>query len=312
MKHAILILAHKNPKQICHLIATFQGRHSIFVHIDKKNCFTIEELKEISQQVGVIGMYCKYTVHWSGFNMLKCELYLLREALQNCDADYFHLISGQDYPIKPLAEFEARFERNKGKEFISYKELPAPDWEGNTYRRFRYFLFNDLFDAHTSKGAKFIDKIVEWQKCIGLKRNIPDQLDHLYGGSQWFSITRECASYLLEYTHKHPAFYRRLKYTFAPEETYISTVIMNSTFSHRVINDNCRFIRWKYENGNSPANLSEMHFFYLVTSTALFARKFEYPLCERLAQLVDDYLLRDEEVRVSTTGYWLHDTLSNA
>ena len=53
----------------------------------------------------VAGVYRKYSVHWGGFSILRCELFLLKEAINNCDAEYFHLISGQDYPIKPLSSF---------------------------------------------------------------------------------------------------------------------------------------------------------------------------------------------------------------
>ena len=67
------------------------------------------------------------------------EMHLLRMAVQRSDADYFHLISGQDYPTRPLDYFLEFFNRNAGKEYIGYLHLPHPNWEDNTFRRLQYY-----------------------------------------------------------------------------------------------------------------------------------------------------------------------------
>lgn len=70
----------------------------------------------------------KYKTNWGGFNILKTELYLIKEALRD-DCNYIHLISGQDYPIKSLAEFKYFFEKENTAEYIEYKSLPRHEWE---------------------------------------------------------------------------------------------------------------------------------------------------------------------------------------
>ena len=103
-----------------------------------------------------------------------------------------------------------------------------------------------------------------------MKRPIPDEFDHLYGGSQWFSISRHAATTLLDYTDRSPSFYGRMWMTFAPEECYVATVLVNLLDKDSIEPWNHRFIRWKYENGNRPANLGCEHFRFLLDKGYLF------------------------------------------
>ena len=46
------------------------------------------------QQVKAVSR--EYDVNWGGTSVLESEMHLLRMAVQRSDADYYHLISGQD------------------------------------------------------------------------------------------------------------------------------------------------------------------------------------------------------------------------
>lgn len=95
--------------------------------------------------------------------------------------------------------------------------------------------------------------------------------------------------------------------TFAPEESYVATVLVNLTEKGKVIGSNYRYIRWKNENGNRPANLGPEHFYYLLEQDYLFARKFEYPVSEPLLHLIDTYLLKDSDLVVMQNGGWKYN-----
>ncbi len=305
MKHAILILAHKDILQLCKLVGYFRSRCEVFIHVDKRSEFTENDLKMLRNLPNVSGVYREYSVHWAGFTILKCELYLLKQALIHSDADYFHLISGQDYPIKPFNIFMDFFEQNGDKEYLGFMDIPNGYWEGETYRRFQYYQPNDWLNARSKMGKKIVKILLDWQKKLKIRRRIPDQFDRLYGGSAWFSITREGGRTLLEYTQKHSAFYRRLKYTFVPEETYVSTVLVN-LLSCRICNNNYRFVQWVMEKGDCiSASLTEKHFFKLVRTDAFFARKLDYPSCEKLIQLIDKYMLQEGELTITDSGSWI-------
>ena len=118
MKHAIIILAHNDPEHLKRLIAYFDKDCYVLVHIDTKANFSNEYIQELIKMPQVIRVYRKYSIHWGGFSILKCELFMFREALSKTDASYFHLLSGHDYPIKPLNYFLKFFEDNNGSCFL--------------------------------------------------------------------------------------------------------------------------------------------------------------------------------------------------
>ena len=123
MKHAILILAHKNIGQLCRLAGYFEKDCDVFIHIDKKQPVTREEEEKLRSYKQVKAVSREYDVNWGGTSVLESEMHLLRMAVQRSDADYFHLISGQDYPTRPLDYFLEFFDRNAGKEYIGYLHL---------------------------------------------------------------------------------------------------------------------------------------------------------------------------------------------
>ena len=107
-------MAHKNIETLHHLVDYFNKDCYVFIHIDKKTKIKDETIQHIETKPQVVKIYRQYNVHWGGFSMLKCEMFLLKEAYKLSDADYFHLISGEDYPIKPLNEFNDFFVKGMG------------------------------------------------------------------------------------------------------------------------------------------------------------------------------------------------------
>jgi len=275
MKHAFLIIAHGDFPHLIRLITQMDSNCQVYIHIDKKQKFSKQERATLSNFSVVKGIYSRYKINWGGFNMLKTALFLLKKALGDKDNRYFHLLSGQDYSIKPVSEFTGFIEANQGNEFLEYHTLPYSRWENGTYRRYEYFYFHDLFNYRKEKGYRWILKALRFQMKWNIKRRIPDHFETIYGGCCWFTLSRDCIRYVLEYTHKQPAFYRRLKYTFAPEETYLHSVILNSPFKDHVVKMSLRYVDWRYRNGNYPANLDESDFESLCATDAFFARKFK-------------------------------------
>lgn len=308
MKHAIMIMAHKNFEFLHHLIEYFTHDCYVFVHIDKKSAISREQEACLHAMPQVSGVYRKYSVHWGGFSILKCEMFLMKEALRSCDAEYFHLISGQDYPIKPLSYFLQFFEENKGKEFIRSAHVPNIRWDKYSYKRFQYFYLFDLFREKNSKSLYYVKAFVNFQKKLSIKRRIPDYFEFLYGSTQWFSITRHAVETLLNYTRRHPSFYHRCRFTFASEEFYIATVLGNFLPAKDIARKDLRFIRWRLENGNYPANLGMEHFHLLTTDEkSLFARKIIPEVSRGLIPLIDYYLLADREIERGENGSWIYD-----
>lgn len=287
MKHAILILAHNDIDFLLRLIDYFDSDFYIYIHIDKKSLIRSEEIESLQNRKNVVLVSQSIHVNWGGMNVLKAELLLLKKASEDRKADYYHLISGQDYPTVPLKEFKLFFQKNAGKEFLEYNTLPRKEWDNGTFRRIEYFATFDLFNYRTPRGKKWINLSIRLQERLKLKRKMPKHFNTLYGGSAWFSITKEALAYLVNYTNKKPSFLRRLNYTFAPDEIYILTILVNSHFRKNIVNNNLRYIIWRFRNGSYPAILDDYDYYDILSSGCLFARKIVMPASAVLIKKIE-------------------------
>lgn len=309
MKHAILLMWHKNFKQLKELIEFFDDDFCFYVHIDCKSALDRQQLEWLNNNAFVKSVYKKFKITWGGFNLLKAELFLIKQAVANKEVDYIHVMSAQDYPIRNLKFIKTVFEREVGTEFLSYHRIPFIGWDRGTYNRFDYYRPYDFCANFSSFGDKLIQLIERFQVTCKLKRRIPDQYDYLYGGSNWMSITRKCAEYVVsEYNHN---FFRRLRWTFGPEETFFPTVILNSPFALNVKNNNLRYIVWHKTHDGHPKILDQTDWGGIITCNALFARKFEDGKSDFLKSCLRRYLFREETYIGGTNGAWLTESLSD-
>ncbi len=303
MKQAVIILAHNDIDQLIHLVEYFSRDCDVFIHIDKKRKLKNSEIERLKSNPQVKTLCQKFKVYWGGFSILKTQMYMLQQAYKNSNAQTFHVISGHDYPIKPLSFFLDFFERNSKYDYIGFGRIKPVGTDLESYYRYQYFFPYDYADNRDELHRKTTCWI-KLQRKLHINRGMPIQFERIYCGSQWFSITRTTVQTIIDYTKEHPSFYRRLKFTFAPEETYFLTIILNLCDSRKVINKNYRFIRWHNENGNSPANLGEEHMHLLAESEDIFARKIVSPYSKELIPLIDKYLLKSNERMIMNKDPW--------
>jgi hypothetical protein len=277
MKQAILITAYKNYHHLEEIILCFDANFELYIHLDKKSKISETELSHLRKYEIVKLLEQKYKVNWGGFNHLKSILHLTKQALKNPENHYFHLITGHDFPVKKSAYFLSFFKDNSG-EYIDYHTIPKFGGADNGYMdRIDYYNFYDILDYKKFKQFQRIKFFIKFQKRLGFKRKISIRMPKLYGGSTYWSLSRECVSYVIDFTQRNKFVLNRFKYTLCAEEFYFQTIIMNSNFANNVANDNLRHIDWVARNGNNPAVLDETDFEKLKVTNAVFARKFDYP-----------------------------------
>jgi hypothetical protein len=282
MKQGILISGYKNLKHIKQIIDFFNEDFSFYIHIDKKSKLPESEIKEISLNNKVAFFSRKYVTNWGGRNTLKSILLLTIEALRNPEIEYIHLISGGDFPARGSAYFTTYLNSNKGKEFLENFPMPTDKWEQGGMNRLHYYNLYDVFNAKTHRGWRAVQYALKIQKKTKFQRKISPQLPALHGGSTWWTLSRNCLQYVMDFTLENPMLLNRLKHSFCSEEIYFQTIIMNSPFSDKVINNNLRYIKWEYKNGSMPAILDEEDYEEVEKSNQLFARKIEYPVSMKL------------------------------
>lgn len=285
-RQAILIMAHNNIHELRQLVEYFHEGCDIYIHIDKKYKLSAGSLNVLLSMKGVRAVVQKYKTNWGSYNILRAELYLLSISYKEQRASYYHLLSAQDYPLCPLWYFLDYF-RSCNQNFIDCKL--ANFW--HIHERILQFHPHGLLDVKKIKKC-VLDSFINLQRKLGLFRSTRNLPRYITIGSQWFSITDDCVHRILTPTPQDKRLLRRLKYTFAPEEIYINTIVTSNIRKDLICNDNLRFIRWKYENGNCPANLDLHHLKYCLFKRKLFARKFDSRYSSELRQVINDGLLQ--------------------
>lgn len=281
MKQAILIGAYKHHNQLLKLVSLFPAEHfNIYIHLNKIGEIDYNNFKKSIAHLSHVHVYSQYKIKWGGRNHLLALLYLSKQALHSPDNIYFHYITGQDLPVKSVSYFIN--ELNLTKDYLQTVPYPVSYIPSGTKDWFEYYQFYDLLDA--KKYLKYLKLIKNFQNKIGYKRSFDGFFEKKFYGSTYWSLTRSTLDYVINYTKSNPQFLRRLRFTFAAEEIYVTSVIMNSPYASNVVNDNLRFMKWERAGrGGSPSVLDISDFDAVNSSNKLFARKFESPISDSLS-----------------------------
>jgi hypothetical protein len=293
LTHAFLITAYKDEAQLCSLVTQLLKYPSlVYIHIDKKSAELLENLtRKYSGNKRITLIPTPVNVSWGGFSHLKAILILLKEAYKNSENFRFHLLSGQDLPIKSKSEFDLFFKANKNKEFITSFKLPDPQWMNGGLDRVKYYHLNDILNPKKYLFPRINGRWIRFQKWIGLKRKQPAYISDYYGGGTWWTLSRKAIDVIMDFDKRHPDFIGYFKHTNCGEEIFFQTILSNSTLKDSIMPEDLRYIDWTIPNGNFPAVLDESYLDKMLTKQKFFARKFDsgisHDLRKRIEELVD-------------------------
>lgn len=288
-KQAILIIAHNNFWTLEQILKTLDSKYfDFYVHIDKKSKLNLTTNLQAVCKQSHVEIYQEIDVRWADYSQVECELFLLKKALVN-KYNYYHLISGNDFPIKSPQKIFEFFDQNSGKEFIHFegKELRRDkiDW-------IKYYHFLGRI-SRNSKIIKIIDKIsIVFQKLVGINR-LRNVKYKFVTGANWFSITNEFAEYVI---NNEMLLRRNLQYTRSADEFFLQTLIYNSKFINNLYDlsfsnnyDSCmRFVDWKRGN---PYTFKIEDYEALASSNCMFARKFDEQKDKEIIEKIKKELL---------------------
>ncbi len=268
-KHAFLVIAHKNDKTFKTLIQMLDYKdNDIFVHMDAKSKNYSPAATEKLVKKSRVFHTERTSVTWGGYSQINSELVLLKKATETGKYEYYHLLSGEDLPLMKPSEMHAFFEKNKGKEFVSFMKeefideyrvrywYPFQEKLGRKLAHFtRMFALAQRPFVHRNKGIKF-------QK-----------------GTNWFSITDDFARYVVS---KEEWIKKTFRKTWCCDEVFLHTLLINSGFSKNIYCDKRSKNSWKnscsmryidWERG-APYTFRLEDYDELRKSGMAFARKF--------------------------------------
>lgn len=280
MRIAFIILAHRDPEQVQRLVQRLQHPYvDCYVHLDAK-CDISQWAHIARPQVYFIEE--RLSLNWAGFNITQATLNAIAAILSSGRPySYLSLISGQDYPLRKIDELYDHLRTNEGLEFLEV--WPSSELAKNITKVTQYH-FEDL-----RLPGKY--RLTKWLNRIVAPRRHPLNME-VYMGSQWWSLTRDCAAYCLQFTQEQPKLKRFYKYVWGSDEFFFHVVIMNSPFKDRVADSNLRYIDWS-DGKASPKTFTLSDLPALMKSSKFLARKFDMAQEPELLDRIDDRLNGD-------------------
>jgi hypothetical protein len=113
----------------------------------------------------------------------------------------------------------------------------------------------------------------------------------LAGRSQWFSITKPAAKYVVQFADAHPQVMRFFRRTWGPDEIFFPTILHNSPFRPTIVRDNnLRYIDWSTGMA-SPKTLTLADLRAIMASGSFFARKFDPHTDAQVLEAIDQAVL---------------------
>lgn len=297
MKHAFLIMAHQDVEQLIRLISALDSEDSLFyIHWDKKQ----EQVLHFSsgfqklQEKNNVFFVESIKVYWGGISLVMATIELLKSAIQSSETVYFHLLSGIDYPLKPLSFIFNFFAENNHNYLLYIPEESRCKYYINRYYFYDTDYMNVRGNAVGYKKKMIRNLLLLLQRCtyllvqkLGLciRKKVPMQYYH---GSQWFSFTREAVDYILKRLSEEDWILKRFKYTAVSDESFFTMLIMdNPQLRKTVINDDLR-LRMPDGSLNRGGYIwVEKDFESIQNSPALFGRKFRTGVSDELLDRID-------------------------
>lgn len=286
-RQAILILAHNNVDYVYKLAKKLSEYFEIFIHFDTK-CKLTQESKENFKK-NSINCYSVYDVKWGSWSIVEATIYLMQQALKNKDIDYVHVISGQDWPTKPLNEIY-NFYVGKNDIFLECSPAKGIKKTGEAIENWQKFYFNYNIVNRQKLFGKIYHRIIFWGQLF-LRVNKLKRLGlniTLYQGSQWADLPRDSVEFLLEQICSNEKLKKLFSSGFCSDEFWMQTILcLNDEYSSRIVSDNHRYIKWEQQNGSYPAILDERDYDSIYQSNCHFARKMTDLSSKVLIDLLD-------------------------
>lgn len=278
MQLAIIILAYSWPAQLRQLVEALKHPCvSTYIHVDAR--VQIRPFRAALSGLDVTMLPRRASV-WGSAECVDAELDGLRLGVRD-GCDYFALISGQDFPLRPAQELVTFFEAVGATSYLEYRPI------ADSVHRFGGRDRTDFY-AYTVRGKRELCiPRGEDTSFLGLKGRLLNEGLRLrdahrsrsfpgcarpFMGSTWWNMSRPAAEYVLDFCADHPEYRAYHQHTWVPEEIFMQSILAGSGYQgSELVNDNLRFYRW---DGMRAATLDESDVTVVMESGKLFARKF--------------------------------------
>lgn len=277
MRYACLIITYTSACQTRRVIEKLSnGRFDFYIHLDKKVDMATHQ--ELAGMPGVYFIKDRIDVKWAGFTIVKAAFNGIKEIVSSGrEYAFINLMSGQDYPVKSADYICSFLEKQVGRQLINAWNFDV--WTEAKPRVERYH-FTDL----VFKGKYAMERMVN--KFTG-RRPTPKNLAFHGSNSTFWTLSPECAMFVVNKVENDKRLYNFFKYTWGSDEFVFQTILMNSPYRDQITNNNYRYTDWS-GGGSHPKLLTTEDFDKIISSEAIFGRKFNIDIDENILDLIDE------------------------
>ncbi len=286
--HAFIILAHKQPALLARTIRALErDNHFFFINVDKKT----RDFEGFESSLGGCRnvFFFRESVYHCGISHLYCLLKIIKQARQNKpEIDFYHIISGQDYPLRSSECFDDFFENN---------ERSYMYFDNEEYLRSMKNIFvrmsQDWHLNRTGGRLRRVYNILKMPRLLGLvfrRKDNPDYYNN--SGWDWFSWNKKVVDYVFRYLDKNPDYIKRYNHTVTPTE-HIFHAILGPVCNELQIEkmEPLRFVSWNpqrpVKTSYRPYNLTHEDYDKVINSRAFFCRKVDEQESSKLLDMID-------------------------
>lgn len=269
-----IVVSHRDPPMVRRLMTKLTemfDRPRIVCHHDFSKCALGDE--PFGDHVSFVRPHI--ATGWGDFSVVEATVMAIRQMFTAASApDWFVLLSGADYPIKPAAKIvEDLFADPECDGYLTFEridpESPASEWQKECVQRYYSTVLMTL---------PLVNKQVRLRPSIVPKRWLPFSENlRCYAGSQWFAANGRAAEHILRFWETDTSgLARHCRSVPFSEETFFQCVLGNA--SHlKLTPNNWRYTDWTGQKSH-PKTLCRDDLPKLLASNAHFARKFDTAL----------------------------------
>jgi hypothetical protein len=293
---AYVITSHTLPDQVLRLVRTLRELSPsapVLVHHDGRR----EPVdRGALRSLGVHEIPPVPVVEWGRGTQLDMLLRCFAHALRTTDFDWLTVLSGQDYPLRPLEAVERDLGATAFDGFVEGHLVTAPAWRrdgGDEFAR-RYF----SAWARVREPGRLGRRAVAAARPLLALRDIPTgvllgcRVPTPFGpdlrcrrGSDWLTLSRGCVTLVDHAARERRRLVRHFRRTVLPTEAFPHTVL-HAEPGLRLSGDVRRFTAWA-PGSPHPRVLGTRDLEAMLASGADVARKFDVRVDARVLDHLD-------------------------
>jgi core-2/I-Branching enzyme len=296
-RFAYVIMSHVHPPQVLRLAQRLRAGSpaaTVVIHHDDRHSRLDDAALEALGSVHVLRPPTR--VRWGWTSQLDVLLRCLERLVAEVRFDWMVMLSGQDYPIRPLPDIERDLATGPYDGYIEGIPVARPPWTRGPIDQFSaryYYRYRPVREpgrllrrSVTAARPLLVLRDMPWGVLLGRRSRAPFSPSlPCRSGADWFSLSRRAVEAVVRAARWRPELLRHYRRTILPTESFPQTVLYADP-GLRLSGDFRRFTSWP-EGDLHPRVLRLADLGEILSSGADFARKFDMTVDSRVMDELD-------------------------